>query len=122
MKKRIIDLKVLPGEPKDGSGRTCIHLFVSDAHGTITEPHVLHSVKPTDDGEIPRRRLEAKPTRGKLACEIKRNSLITNKGNVVSLTLRTDDPRATTCPKCKESKAYQELMERIHKEETQPCQ
>lgn len=81
-----VTLKVLPGEPLDGSGRVCVHLFVRDPRGYMVEPHVLH---PVAGGKF-----EARPTRGKLACGVR-----LKRGEV---TLRSDDVRAVTCPKCLE--------------------
>ena len=57
MGRRIINVSVLPGEPTDGSGRVCIHLFVQNPHGPFVEPHVLHPV--VVNGEVSRHELEA---------------------------------------------------------------
>lgn len=102
--KRVINLRCLPGEPLDGSGRVCIHLFVQDERGPFTEPHALHLVN---------KQMEAKPTRGRLACDPKRLVAPTTKNGVTTVTPRTDDPRAVTCPKCKVSTDYAAAMELI---------
>lgn len=109
--KRIIVEKVNPGEPTDGTGRICIHLFVQDPKGCFVEPHALHPVY--ENGVQVKQRLEAKPTRGRLACDPKRNPKPVTQGNVTTITSRTDDPRAVTCPKCKASKDYQEMMDSL---------
>ncbi len=96
---------MLPGEPTDGKGKICIHLFVQDEKGLIIEPHVLHEVEDEEGKKI-----IAKPTKGRLACDSKRLvALNTNKG-VTSVTMRTNDPRAVTCPKCIKSVDYQRIM------------
>ena len=101
--RRLIDVKVLPGEPLDGTGRVCIHLFVPDEAGPFVEPHALH---PTDvKGQV-----MAMATRGRLACDPKRTVAPVTRGRITSVTVRTDDPRATTCLKCKVSKDYARMM------------
>lgn len=102
--KRTVSINVLPGEPLDGSGRVCIHLFVKDEAGPFVEPHALHPV--IEDGVVVKGRLEAKPTRGRLACDARRDASPTKHGNVTVVTPRTDDPRAVTCVKCKASADY----------------
>jgi hypothetical protein len=102
-------MSVLPGEPLDGSGRVCIHLFVQDPNGPFIEPHVLHPV--VKNGEIVKQQLEAKPTRGRLACDAKRGVAPKVRNGITTITSRTDDPRAVTCPKCKESAQYVKAME-----------
>lgn len=111
MGKRIVNMNVLPGEPVDGTGRVCIHLFVRDERGSFVEPHVLHPV--IKDGEIVKRELEAKPTRGRLACDPKRGVAPVKRGGVITVTPRTDSPGAVTCPKCMASKEYIEAMEQL---------
>lgn len=109
MGKRAISVKVLPGELLDGSGRVCIHLFVQDQHGPFVEPHVLHSV--FKDGEVVKQKCEAKPTRGRLACNPRRTVAPVTRNGVTTVTPRTDDPRAVTCVKCKASRDYVMAME-----------
>ncbi len=106
--KKIIGVNVLPGEPLNGAGRVCIHLFIQDEQGPFIEPHVLHPVY--KDGEVVKGQIEAKPTRGRLACSRTRLVAPVAHNGVTQVTLRTDDPRAVTCPKClatKECKAGQ---------------
>ena len=107
-KKLVVDLKVLPGEPLDGTGRICIHLFVQDQHGLFTEPHVIHPV--FENGVQGKQKVECRPTRGRLACNRKRGVAPTTRNGVTTVTPRTDDPRAVTCSKCIASKEYIELM------------
>lgn len=104
MAKRAIDLKVLPGQPTDGSGKVCIHLFVCDENGPFVEPCVMH---------VEESRLVSRPTRGRLACDPKRTVAPVTRGGATSVTPRSDDPRAVTCLKCKASEAYKELMEKM---------
>lgn len=104
--KRVVDVKVLPGEPLDGSGRVCIHLFVQDERGPFTEPHALYM----HSGEDGQSRLASKPTRGRLTCDPKRTVAPVTRGGVTTITMRTDDARAVTCPKCVASKDYTRMM------------
>ena len=121
--KRIIEMKVLPGEPLDGSGRVCIHLFVPDEAGTFTEPHVLHPVY--ENGVRVKQRLEARETRGRLACDPKRDPspktvTLRTGGSFIIITPRTDNPQAVNCPKCLASKDYTELLQKY--ESADPAQ
>ena len=102
--KLVVNMSVLPGEKTDGSGRICIHLFVRDDAGPITEPHVLHPVI-GEDGQPIEQRVTAKPARGKLAC-----GAVMPKNKT---TVRTDDPRAATCPKCMEQESYKAIMRQV---------
>lgn len=110
-RNQIIDLKVVPGEPLDGSGRVCIHLFVKDERGSFVEPHVLH--QKVKDGVVVKGELDARPTRGRLACDPKRTVAPVTRGSIVTVTPRTDDPRAVTCPKCLASPECTELLKII---------
>lgn len=105
MAKRIVNTRVLPGEPTDGSGRACIHLFVQDEAGPFAEPHALHPAL-DDEGKQIKQKVEARPTRGRLACS--RTRLVAPKTvrGVTTVTHRTDDPNAVTCPKCLASEDY----------------
>ena len=100
--KRTICVKVLPGEPTDGTGRVCIHLFVRDAAGPFTEPSAMHL-----DAE---KKLAVGPARGRLACDPRRTVAPVVRGGVTTVTHRTDDPRAVTCPKCAASADYARIM------------
>lgn len=115
--KRIINLSVLPGEPTDGTGKMCIHLFVRDNQGSFTEPCVLQmkvdKLHLLQTGET-REELISGPARGRIAC----NPMLIPSGKpdrkgVVNVTMRSDDPRAVTCPKCMASRDYIELSDRI---------
>ena len=109
-KRRAVNVRVLPGEPLDGTGRVCIHLFVPDESGPFVEPHVLHPV--FKDGQPVKQQVQAKPTRGRLACDPKRTVAPITRGNVTTITQRTDDPRAVTCPRCMASREYAAMMEK----------
>lgn len=106
-KKRNVVLSVLPGEPLDGTGRVCVHLFVKDSAGLFIEPHALH---PVIENGIAVGKLEAKPTRGRLACDPKRPLKVVNRNGEMYITMRTDDARAVTCPKCKTTAEYISTM------------
>lgn len=103
--ERVVNVNVLPGEPLDGSGKVSIHLFVPDERGPFVEPHVLHL------GED--RKVVAKATRGRLACDPKRLVAPVTKQGVTTVTPRTDDPRAVTCAKCLASKDCADMLARI---------
>lgn len=109
--KRVVNIKVLPGEPLDGSGRVCIHLFVQDESGPFAEPSTLYMEEVSEDGEAPTKRLISRPARGRLACNPNRKVAPVVQGNVTTITMRSDDPRAVTCPKCKASVDYSNMME-----------
>lgn len=110
--RRLVRVIVLPGEPTDGSGRACIHLFVQDDKGIIVETHALHEVR-DEDGNPIKGQLEARPTRGRLACNPKKKVAPVTKGNVTTITMRTDDPRAVTCPRCIASVDYKNLAAKL---------
>jgi hypothetical protein len=109
VRKRVINVKVLSGEPLDGSGRSCIHLFVQDEKGLFVEPHVLHPAV-DEQGHSLKKMMVAKPTRGRLACDKRRGVASVTRGNVITITARTNDPQAVTCVKCRESKEYKLMM------------
>lgn len=101
--KRIVGVNTLPGQPLDGSGRTVIHLFVP-GDGPFVEKHALHM----EEGK-----LVAKPTRGRLACNPKRTVAPITRNGVTTITQRTNDPRAVTCPKCIASDEYKDMMDLV---------
>lgn len=109
LKKNIINVNVLPGESTDGSGRVCIHLFVRDERGPFVEPYVL-GPKLDGDGKPVAGKGTAGPKRGRLACDPKRGVALVTRGNVTTVTPRSDDPRAVTCLKCKASTDYANAM------------
>ena len=110
--RRVIALKVLPGEPTDGTGRNCIHLLVPDQSGPFVEPHVLHPAL-DEAGQPVKRKLVARATRARLACDPRRTVAPAVRGNVTTVTARTDDPRAVTCAKCLASADYRRMMSRF---------
>lgn len=107
-----MNVNVVPGELTNGTGRVCIHLFVRDVRGPIMEPHVLHPALDEQGAPI-KRQLVALPTRGRLACDPRRTVAPVNRSNVTTVTPRTDDPRAVTCPRCQASAEYKALMSEI---------
>lgn len=110
--KRNVIVRVLPGEPTDGGGRVCIHLFVQDPEGKFTEPHALHP-ELDESGQPIKQKLVARPTRGRLACDPRRALAPVVRGNDTAPTPRSDDPRAVTCPKCVASPDYLAMMRRL---------
>lgn len=112
MGKRVVRLSVLPGEPVDGSGRVCIHLFVQDERGPFVEPHVLHPAL-DELGNPIKQQVVAKPTRGRLACHPRRVPAPVTRGGVTIVTCRTDDPRAVTCQRCLASVDYARAMKSL---------
>ncbi len=110
-KNRVINVRVLPGEPLDGSGRVCIHLFVQDNAGLFVEPHAVHPV--FKDGVQVKQQVVCGPARGRLACDPKRNPTPTTHNGVITVTPRTDDPRAVTCTKCMASNDYKAMVAKL---------
>lgn len=109
--KRIVNVKVLPGQPLDGGGTVCVHLFVADARGPFVEPSVLHPVY--EGGVQVKQRVEAQATRGRLACDPRRDAAPVTRRGVTTVTLRTDDPRGVNCPKCKASAEHAEALAKL---------
>ena len=88
-----------PAEVDSGTAKVCIHLFVrDDANGRFTESHVLEPL--VENGEVVRGKVVGGPARGRLACDPQRDVRPISKSGVVTITMRTDDWRAVTCPKC----------------------
>lgn len=113
-RKQVIEVKVLPGEPLDGSGRVCIHLFVPDGRGPFSEPCGLYMADVEVEGtDQTVKQLASKATRGRLACNPKRTVAPVSCGAVTTVTMRTDDPRAVTCPKCKASVDFSKMMDQL---------
>ncbi len=106
---RSIDVKVLPGEPTDGSGHVRIHWFVRSENGAAVTPAgtVKSSIGPLKAGGV----------RGYLACQKGRADIGSRVvGGMIAMTLHTDEVRAATCPEClatAEAKAMLTLLEGI---------
>ena len=102
--KRILDIKVLPGQPTDGSGVVCIHLVVPDSSGPFTEPQFaqIDKVKQAHGQTV----LTTGPMTCRLACDKTKKRQVAPKtaNGVTAVTMRTGDPRAATCPACLASK------------------
>lgn len=111
---RVINMGVLPGEPLDGRGRVCVHLFVQDERGPFVDPHVLHPV--IENGAPVKQKVQAKPTRGRLACDSRRSVAPVTRNGVTTVTVRTDDPRSVSCPKCKATPEYTAMMAALNQE------
>jgi hypothetical protein len=110
----VVSLNVLPGEPLDGTGKVCIHLFVADERGPFVEPCVIYP-RLDAQGQRVGNELEYRPTRGRLACDHARRRAVvpTTRNGVTVVTPRTSDPRAVTCTKCAATAEYAELMSLI---------
>lgn len=107
--KRILNKKVLPGQPLDGTGKICIHLLVPDENGPFVQKHMLYLEEGKDENGQRTRQLINKPTRCRLACDPKRNAKPQTKNSITTITMHTDDTRAVTCPKCLASGDYSRL-------------
>ena len=110
--KRVISVNVLPGEPVDGSGRVCIHLFVRDEKGSFTEPHVL-SPQLDSDGLPIKGKVTAGAVKGRIACNPKRVPNLTPRNGVINVLMRTDDPQAVTCPRCMLTSEYTTTLAKL---------
>lgn len=109
--RHVVNLSVLPGQPTDGSGRVCIHLFVPSEKGLFVEPSVLYPVIGADGLPV-KQQLQSRPTRGMLACDPKRMVAPVVRSGVTIITMRTDSTDAVTCPKCIASEHYRAAVER----------
>lgn len=116
-KRRIVNLKVLPGQPTNGTGRICVHLFIQDEAGTFVEPCAIHPV--FKDGVQVKQMVSVGPTRGRLACDPRRSVAPFVRGGVTIVTVRTDDPRSVSCPKCLASAGYAAAMAKLTAATTQ---
>ena len=110
--RRLVSMSLLPGQPLDGSGIVCIHLFVRDEAGRFVEGAAMHPVL-DDDGVPIKRKIRMGPARGRLACDPKKNPAPVLRGGVTHVTHRTEEPRAVTCPKCMASAEYKALTEAL---------
>lgn len=114
IKKRTINIPILKGQPTDGSGIICIHLLVRDPNGPFTENKVYHQA-PNQESNTRRKKLIRKPTKCRIACDPKKLVVPIIKNGVTFLTFRSEDPRATTCTKCKKSKDFEIAMNLLNK-------
>lgn len=108
---RVVNVSVLPGEPLDGRGKVCIHLLVPDDGGPFVSPCMLHVVEEVGEDGKATKKLVSRPTRCRLACSPTRTVRPEDRGSVRNVTMRTDDARAVTCPKCLGSAFYTKAME-----------
>lgn len=107
--KRKLNVKVLPGEPLDGTGRVCIHLVVPYERGPFVQNHMLYLEEGQDEEGRRTRQLVHKPTRCRLACNPERNPKPHTRNGITTITMHTDDTRAVTCPKCLASEDYSRM-------------
>ncbi len=77
----------------------------------------MYHRKADGSGNIVKQKVVAKLTRGRLACDSKRTVAPTTHSGVTTVTSRTDDPRAATCPRCLASKDYAAMMKHYQQEE-----
>lgn len=88
-----INIKVLPGEPLDGSGKVRIHWFVRSEEGAAVTPSgtLKSSIGP----------IKVVGTRGYLACQKGRTDIGSRiVGGMIVMTLHSDDVRSANCPEC----------------------
>lgn len=113
MKKRrpVVQVSVLPGQDPDvvraGGGRVCIHLFVPDPRGKITEQSVTCTAEQPGGGK----RLSVAPARGRIACDRNMRVAPVKRRGAVAVTMRTIEPGAVTCPKCIASEDYARITD-----------
>jgi hypothetical protein len=95
-------VKLLP----DKSGRILIHYFVHDPAGPAETPT---GVTMTALGP-----LKLGGARGRIACQPKLESVTPQvRAGVTYPIPHSDDPRAVTCPACKETEEYKRVMEQL---------
>ena len=112
----------LPGEPLDGTGRISIHLFVVDPSGKVVENYVVLPAYDGDGNQV-KQHTTCGPARGRIACDPKiANVQPVTKGNVTTVFHRTTDPRAVSCPKCKSSDDYKQMMAELKRIEDHGAQ
>lgn len=103
-----VNLKLLPGEPTDGSGRVCIHYFHECADGLISfkgHAQLRRALKLSEE------------VRGTIACRPQQNSVQPQTRNgVVYICAYSSELEAVTCPECLASplaKTQGELVEAL---------
>jgi len=109
---RYVEIKRLP----DGSGRVRVHWIVPDQNGPLL---TSTSAVPSDQG------IKLTPgIRVRIACLPRQDTFSElTSDNGVKLTLRSDDPRAVTCPECQKTSEYQaarRLIEEINQAASVP--
>lgn len=92
---RIINQRYLD----DGSGRVCIHLFAHSEQGPAATPSGVNGFK----FEGARGYIACNPTQSKVTPLV--------RGNEHLLCTWSDDARAVSCPKCKESAEFVKQMD-----------
>lgn len=118
-RKRVLNISVVPGQKKElvesGGAQLCIHLVVQHTNGPFHEPCILQIDKVAQ--ALGKQALFSGPRACRLACDHKRQVAAKRKivgdSEVVTVTLRTDDPRAVTCPNCKASEDYAKRLKII---------
>ncbi len=124
--KEALNLKLLPGEPIDGTGRIRIHYLVrDDASGKIVfdqsltnENDALGGLKQADDGMIAVSVASTfrfkKRSAWRVACNPEQNSLQPQVANGQRyMCVAPPDPLATTCPACLASEDHRAAMRLI---------
>jgi hypothetical protein len=114
MSNRTVELKVLPGQPLDETGKICIHLAVLDPNGPYTEHNVLLQVM-DEAGNPVKGKFYFGPARARIACNPRLNPTPRVRNGVTLVTMRTNDPRAATCPKCLATDDYTKIMEQLER-------
>ena len=116
---RVISMQVLPGEPLDGSGKVSIHLVVLDPSGPYTEPQAILPMF-GEDGVQVKQAGRIGPARARIACNPKLDPAPRTVNGVTHVTMRSGDPRATTCRKCMATEDYRAAMGKLEQPQEQP--
>ncbi len=113
---QILNMMVLPGEPKDGTGRICTHLWMNNPKGKFLQHYVMQPIA-DKNGEVVPNEFHFAPTKGQIACNPNLNPMPVVSGRdrvsgktIITITSMSDDPRAINCPKCMATEYYQTQM------------
>lgn len=86
----------------DGSGRVCIHMFVHSNSGPAKTPAGVNG-------------FQFAGARGFIACNPTQSQVTPQvRGSEHLLCTHSDDARAVSCPKCKESPEFLEQMKQLN--------
>lgn len=104
--KHNIDIRELP------DGRACVHFLFETADGPV---QTVGTIKTPAEGTAGRPTLDKDAKRRwRIPCNPKQNTINPQERNGVKyMCLSSQDVRAVTCPKCRESPEAVEAMERI---------
>jgi hypothetical protein len=114
---RVLEVRALP------DGRYRIHWFIFDPDGPVSLPQGTIETShgpmkvggsiPTPDGIV--------LSRGRIACEPQRTSVLPDqRRGTIRMCLRSDDPRAVSCPECQATAEYKAAMANLETLVTPP--